>query len=258
MVTEPLFVLLWVGLVGLIVGSYLNVLIHRIPKGKSTVLPRSSCPYCQGSIAARDNIPVLSFLLLRGRCRHCQAPISWRYPIIEGLTGLLFMGCLWKFGIYPGLVPALIFCCLMVLLAAIDMEHFLLPDRLTLSGIVVGLALQLWHPLPGFLDAVIGTLAGAGILILVINYWYWLRGEEGMGIGDVNMLALIGAFLGWQGVLTTLILASTSGAAVGISMLLAGRLGLRSRLPFGVFLALGGLLSLFLGDLLIAYYSGLL
>jgi leader peptidase (prepilin peptidase)/N-methyltransferase len=143
----------------------------------------------------------------------------------------------------------------MVLLAAIDLEHFLLPDRITLPGILVGLLLQLWHPMPGFLDAVIGTLVGAGTLILVINYWYWLRGEEGMGIGDVNMLAMIGAFLGWQGVLTTLVLATTSGAVFGIGMLLFGRMGMRSRLPFGLFLALGGLLTLFLGDWLIAYYS---
>jgi len=258
MVFESIFLLLWVGLIGLIVGSYLNVLIHRIPRGKSTVLPRSSCPYCRGPIRARDNLPVLSFLLLRGRCRLCRAPISWRYPVIEGLTATLFMASFFKFGISPGLVLALVFSCLMVLLAAIDMEHFLLPDRLTLPGIVIGLALQLWAPMPGFLDAVVGTLIGAGILILVINYWYWWRGEEGMGIGDVNMLALIGAFLGWQGVLTTMVLATSSGALVGIGMLLAGRLGMRSRLPFGFFLALGGLLTLFFGDLLVAYYSGLL
>jgi leader peptidase (prepilin peptidase)/N-methyltransferase len=178
--------------------------------------------------------------------------------MIEGLTSILFMASFFTFGISPSLVHALIFSCLMVLLAAIDMEHFLLPDRLTLPGIIVGLGLQLWAPMPGFLDAVVGTLVGAGILILVINYWYWLRGEEGMGIGDVNMLALIGAFLGWQGVLTTVVLSTSTGALVGISMLLAGRLGLRSRLPFGFFLALGGLLSLFFGDSFIAYYIRLL
>lgn len=255
---DSILILIWMGLIGLIVGSYLNVLIHRIPRGKSTVLPRSRCPYCQGPIRARDNLPLLSFLLLRGRCRHCRAPISWRYPLIEATVAVLFVTSLLKFWITPGLAPALVLSCLLVLLAAIDMEHFLLPDRITLPGILVGLGFQLWYPMPGFLDAVIGTLVGAGILILVINYWYWLRGEEGMGIGDVNMLAMIGAFLGWQGVLTTLVLATSSGAVVGISMLLAGRLGMRSRLPFGFFLALGGLLSLFFGDFLIAYYSGLL
>lgn len=258
MVFESVYFLAWVALVGLVVGSYLNVLIHRIPRRKSTVLPRSSCPYCQGPILARDNLPVLSYLLLRGRCRYCRAPISWRYPLIEILTALLFVASYLEFGLSPHLVSALLFSCLMVLLAAIDMEHFILPDRLTLPGIIVGLGLQLWAPSPAFLDAVVGTLIGAGILILVINYWYWWRGEEGMGIGDVNMLALIGAFLGWQGVLTTLVLATVSGAIVGIVMLLAGRLGMRSHLPFGFFLALGGLLTLFFGDSLITYYSGLL
>lgn len=255
---DSTILLVWFALTGLIVGSYLNVLIHRIPRGKSTVLPRSSCPYCHGPILARDNLPVLSFLLLRGRCRHCRAPISWRYPLIEGLTSVLFVISFIKYGLDPRLIHALVFCCLMLLLAAIDVEHLLLPDRITLPGILVGLTLQLWRPQPGFLDAVVGTLAGAGILILVINYWYWLRGEEGMGIGDVNMLALVGAFLGWQGVLTTLSLATFSGAGVGLALLLAGRLGMRSRLPFGFFLALGGILSLFFGDLLVSFYSGLL
>lgn len=258
MLIDSTLFLVWIAITGLIVGSYLNVLIHRIPRRKSTILPRSSCPYCQGPIRALDNIPVVSFLLLQGRCRYCKAPISWRYPFVESLTSVLFVLSFWQFGLHPRLAHALLFCSLMVLLAGIDLEHFLLPDKITLSGLIMGLALQFWRPMPGILDAVVGALVGAGILILVINYWYWWRGEEGMGMGDVNMLALIGAFLGWQGVLTTLVLATISGAVVGISMLLLGRLGLRSRLPFGVFLALGGLLTLFLGDSLVAYYSGLL
>ena len=255
---EQTLLLIWIGVVGLIVGSYLNVLIHRIPRGRSTVLPRSSCPYCRGPIRAIDNLPLLSFLLLRGHCRYCRAPISWRYPIIEALTASMFVLCFSRFGVTPCLLSAIVFACLMLLLAAIDSEHFLLPDRLTLPGILVGLALQLWCREPGILDAILGVLIGAGILILVINYWYWLRGEEGMGIGDVNMLALIGAFLGWQGVLTTLFLATVSGSVVGLGLLALGRLGMRSRLPFGLFLALGGTLSLLFGDLLATYYLGLL
>ena len=255
---QSILPLLVCGLTGLIVGSYLNVLIHRLPREKSTVLPRSSCPYCQGPIRAIDNIPVLSFLLLGRRCRNCRAPISWRYPTIELLTAVLFAASFWRFGLQPGLLHAMVFCCLMIILAAIDVEHYLLPDRLTLPGIVVGLAFQFWYPHPGLLDAVLGTLIGAGLLILVINYWYWLRGEEGMGIGDVNMLALIGAFLGWQGVLTSLVLATTSGAIVGLLLMIGGRFGLQSRLPFGFFLAFGGLLSLFFGETLITLYSGLL
>jgi len=251
-------VYLFTAVVGLIVGSYLNVLIHRIPMGKSTVLPRSRCPYCGGAIRALDNIPLLSFLLLRGRCRRCGAPISLRYPFVELVTSVLFVIALHRFGLQTGLISCLVFVCLMVLLAAIDVEHFLLPDKITLPAILIGLLLQFWNDATRFTDAILGVLIGAGILILVINFWFWLRGDEGMGLGDVNMLALVGAFLGWQGVLTTLFLATLSGAAAGLSLLALGRLGLQSRLPFGLFLALGGIASIFFGDTLYSLYVGLL
>ena len=271
---------LYAAAVGLVVGSYLNVLIYRLPLAKSTVLPRSRCPFCGGSIRARDNIPLLSFLLLRARCRRCGAPISWRYPLIEALTGLLFVLCLRRFGLTLEAPVSTLFGCLMILLAAIDLDHFLLPDRITLPGIVAGLALQLLDEVVGtrawlpaiatryeagglfsksdLFEALVGALAGAGVLILLINFWYWLRSEEGMGMGDVNMMALVGAFLGWKGALTALVLAATSGALVGIGLMVSGRLGMRSKLPFGVFLAFGGLLALFLGDGLVAHYSRLL
>ncbi|MEE8138234.1 MAG: A24 family peptidase [Thermoanaerobaculia bacterium] len=259
---------IYAAVLGLVVGSYLNVLVYRLPLAKSTVLPRSRCPYCSGSIRARDNIPLVSFLLLRRRCRRCGAPISWRYPLIEALTGLLFVLCLSRFGFTLEALASALFGCLMILLAAIDLEHFLLPDRITLSGIVAGLALQLIDDiLPSrheaaalfsradLLEALVGALAGAGALILLINFWYWLRGEEGMGMGDVNMMALVGAFLGWKGALTALVLSATSGALVGIGLMVTGRLGMRSKLPFGVFIAFGGLMALFLGDRLIDHYS---
>lgn len=248
----------YAALVGLMVGSYLNVLIHRLPMGRSTVLPRSACPWCGGLIRAWDNIPLLSYLILRGRCRSCGAPISWRYPLIEAVTGLVFVLCLWRFGPRPDALVAAIFASLMIVLAGIDRDHFLLPDRITLPGILAGLALQPWFDGPSFLEAVLGVLVGAGILILLINFWYWLRGEEGMGLGDVNMLAMIGAFLGWQGVLVTLVLATLTGALAGLAMMAGGKLGMRSKLPFGVFLALGALVTLFAGDGLVALYSGLL
>lgn len=258
MLAELWPVYLYAAVVGLIVGSYLNVLIHRIPVGKSTVLPRSRCPYCGGAIRVADNIPLLSYILLRGRCRHCSAPISLRYPAVELLTSLLFVAALYRFGLQAGLISALVFVCLMILLAVIDLEHYLLPDRITLPAILVGLVLQFWNPAVTLLDAIVGILAGAGVLILVINFWFWLRGNEGMGLGDVNMLALIGAFLGWQGVLATLFLATLSGALVGLTLLAVGRLGLQSRLPFGLFLAIGGIVSLFFGESLYAQYTGLL
>jgi leader peptidase (prepilin peptidase)/N-methyltransferase len=248
----------YAALLGLVTGSYLNVVIHRLPRGESTVLPRSRCPYCGGGIRARDNLPVLSYLLLRGRCRRCRAPISWRYPVFEAATALLFVAIVESFGLSTEALAALVFGCLLLVLAAIDFDHYLLPDRLTLPGILVGLAVQPWLPRTSFLDAVLGIAIGAGLLILLINFWYWLRSEEGMGMGDVNMLAMVGAFLGWQGVLVTFALATVSGALCGLALLLGGRLELRGRLPFGLFLALGALVALFAGDWLVAAYAGLL
>jgi len=248
----------YAALLGLVTGSYLNVVIHRLPRGESTVLPRSRCPYCAGGIRARDNLPVLSYLLLRGRCRRCGAPISWRYPAFEAATALLFVGIVERFELTVEALVALVFGCLLLVLAAIDLDHLLLPDRLTLPGILVGLAAQPWLPRTSFLDAVVGVAVGAGLLILLINFWFWLRHEEGMGMGDVNMLAMVGAFLGWQGVLVTFALATVTGALSGLALLAAGRLELRGRLPFGLFLALGALLALFAGDRLLAAYTGLL
>ena len=260
---NPAFLPMWVtavyaALVGLIVGSFLNVVIHRLPRGLSTIRPRSRCPYCDGPIRARDNIPVLGWLALKGRCRRCHAPISIRYPLIESLTAALFAGCAVAFGPTPTALAAAIFCALLVALAGIDLEHFLLPDRLTLPGAAFGLVLQPWLPSTSLLDAVLGVLIGAGVLILVINTWFWLRNEESMGLGDVNMLAMIGAFLGWQGVAATLFFASLGGAVAGLVMVAWGRLTLKGKLPFGLFLALGALVSLFAGEDLFRWYAGLL
>jgi leader peptidase (prepilin peptidase)/N-methyltransferase len=240
------------------VGSFLNVVIHRLPRGVSVVTPRSRCPYCDGAILARDNIPVLSWVLLRGRCRRCAAPISPRYPLLEALVGVLFMACVTRFGFTPEALVAAIFCSLLVVLAGIDLEHFLLLDRITLPGIVLGWALQPWINHVTLLDAVVGALVGAGALILLINTWYWLRDEESMGLGDVNMLAMVGAFLGWKGVATTLLFASLMGAMAGLGLILAGRMTLKAKLPFGFFLALGALVALFAGRELASWYGQLL
>jgi leader peptidase (prepilin peptidase)/N-methyltransferase len=246
---------LWAGLVGLVVGSFLNVVIHRLPRRVSIIRPRSRCPYCGGEIRAGDNVPVVSWLALGGRCRRCAAPISARYPLVEVLSATLFAACAATFGIGGRGLASAAFCCLLVVLAAIDLEHFLLPDRLTLPGVALGLALQSWLPETTLLDAVVGALAGAGALILLINVWFWLRDEESMGLGDVNMLAMIGAFLGWQGVATTLLFASLSGALVGLGLVAARRLTLKGKLPFGFFLALGGIVSLFAGPALARWYA---
>lgn len=248
----------YAGLLGLIVGSYLNVVIHRLPRGLSTVLPRSRCPVCGAAIRARDNLPLVSFLMLRGRCRRCGAPIAWRYPLVELATGLLFVAVVLRWGPTVEALTAALFCCLMVALAAIDLELYLLPDRLTLPGLVAGLAIQPWFPGGDLASAAIGAAAGGGVLLAVWGAWYLLRHEEGMGLGDVKMLAMIGAFVGWKGAGVALLVAVAAGSLVGLAMIALRRAGRRSRLPFGVFLALGGLVALFWGRALAAGYLDLL
>ena len=251
------FFVVYAALVGLIVGSYLNVVIHRLPSHQSTVTPRSRCPHCGAAIRARDNLPVVSWLLLRGRCRDCGASISPRYPLVEALTALLFAGAVLRFGANVSAIVAALFCALLVALAGIDVEHFLLPDRITLPGIALGLAAQpfvAWGSLP---SAIQGALAGAGILLLISGLWKLWKNVDGMGLGDVKMLAMVGAFLGLSGVLVTLVAATFAGAIVGIALLARGAIGIQGRLPFGFFLSLGGLLALFAGEPLVSRYLGM-
>ncbi len=252
------FFVVYAALVGLIVGSYLNVVIHRLPHQQSTVLPRSRCPACGAPIRARDNLPVVSFVLLRGRCRDCHAPISLRYPLIELLTATLFAGCVLRFGVTPSAAGAALFCAALVALAAIDVEHFLLPDRITLPGLAVGLAAQpllAWGSPTGALQ---GALFGGGILLVMAGLWELARGIEGMGLGDVKMLAMIGAFLGVHGVVVTLLCASLAGSVVGLTLLARGAIELQGKLPFGLFLALGGAVAVFAGEPLVHSYLSLL
>ncbi|MEM7048756.1 MAG: prepilin peptidase [Acidobacteriota bacterium] len=248
----------YAALFGLAIGSYLNVVIHRLPLGLSTIAPRSRCPVCRSAIRARDNIPVLSYLLLRGRCRRCGVPIGARYALVELATGALFVACILHFGISLAALVAMLFCALLLALAGIDFDHFLLPDKLTLPGTAVGLALQPWIPWTDFRGALLGAVAGAGILLAIWGGWYLLRGEEGMGLGDVKMLAMVGAFLGWKGMVVTFFVATAAGAMVGLLLIVSGRSGRRARLPFGVFLSLGSLVGLFWGRSLADTYLGML
>lgn len=256
--TARLLLDLYVAVLGLVAGSYLNVVIHRLPREESTVLPRSRCPRCGALIRARDNLPLVSFLLLRGRCRVCRGAISWRYPLVEAATAVLFVACLERFGPTWRAAAAALFGSLLLALAAIDYEHFLLPDLLTLTGLAAGLLIAAWAPWIELRDAALGAALGGGMLWLLAKGWVLLRHEEGMGLGDVKMLAMVGAFLGWQGVLVTVLLASFAGAALGLALIASRRLDLKSRLPFGVFLAAGALVALFVGERLVAAYARLL
>jgi len=256
-VTIHTFHTLYFAALGLLVGSYLNVVIYRLPRRISTVLPRSRCPRCLFPIRPWDNIPLLSYLVLRGRCRHCGMVIPWRYPAIEAMTGVCFALCYHRFGgVTLEALVAAGFCAVMVVLAMIDMEHYVLPDVLTLPGIVLGLVLQPWLSWTTPRAALLGALAGAGILYAVAWGWYFFRGVWGMGMGDVKMLAMIGAFLGWSGVLVTLFLSSLGGSLVGGALLLKGRMRMQSKLPFGAFLGFAAIGVLFFGRQLLAGYLG--
>lgn len=250
----------WAALLGLVTGSYLNVVAHRLPRGLSTVLPRSRCPVCGGAIRPFDNLPVLSWLLLRGRCRRCGSRISMRYPLIEAVTAALFVANAERFGFTLAALAGALFCCLMIVLTAIDVEHLLLPDRITLPGIAAGLALQPFlpagagQPWPGIVGALVGAALGGGALLAAYGAWWLIRREEGLGLGDVKMLAMIGAFLGWRGVVVALFAGVVAGAAVGLSLMAVGRGGMRSKLPLGAFLAGGAVIALFHGPALVSLY----
>lgn len=267
-------------LLGLFVGSFLNVVIHRLPKmmelewqaqaaelrGETLTererfnlaTPRSRCPHCGHQITAVENIPVVSFLLLRGRCRHCKAPIGIRYPVIEVLTGLLSAFAAWRFGYGIALLGALAFLWTMVALTFIDLDTQLLPDNLTLPLLWLGLLFNLPGTYTELSSAVIGAVAG--YLTLWSVYWLFklVTGKEGMGYGDFKLLAAIGAWLGWQLLPLTILLSSAVGAVVGIGLIVFARHGRNVPIPFGPYLAAAGVLALFFGEQLTTRYLALL
>jgi leader peptidase (prepilin peptidase) / N-methyltransferase len=243
-------------LFGLCIGSFLNVVIHRVPRGKSVVTPPSRCPHCNYLLRWSDNVPVLSWVFLRGRCRKCRAPISIRYPVVEILTMLLFLLHLWVFGWSALMIVRVAFATALVALFAIDLEHQLLPNVITLPGIAVGLIVSLVLP-PGIVDAVLGALLGYGILWAIAATYYRYAGHEGMGGGDLKMLAMIGAFLGWQLVILTLVLGSVGGSLIGMLVIAIKRGDRKYALPFGTFLALGALAASLVGEQILTWYLGM-
>jgi len=242
-----------VGLLGAVVGSFLNVCIHRLPRGESVVRPPSACPRCKSPIAWFENIPLVSYVALGGRCRCCRASIALRYPVVEAVTAVLFAAAWWYHG--PGvlLVSRLLLGCALVVLFAIDLEHHLLPNSITLPGILVGFALSVVTE-PGWLSSLVGIAVGGGILFAIAEAYYRFRHEEGLGMGDVKMLAMIGAFTGWKLTLLTLMMASFAGSILGLLLIATGRGSMKQALPFGTFLALGAALAVVVGPGLIDWY----
>lgn len=244
---------LLLAIAGLAIGSFLNVVIHRLPRGRSLVWPGSACPHCRAPIRWYDNVPVIGWVLLRGRCRDCKAPISVRYPIVELTTMAAFLACYWRFGADPLLVPRLLFAVALIALFAIDLEHQILPNVITLPGILAGLAFAVFLP-PGLRDSLLGVAIGGGALWLIGEAWSRLRNMEAMGFGDVKMLAMIGAFLGWKLVIVTFVLSSLVGGAAAAVLLLARRTTWTSAIPYGTFLAIAGFIAGLWGESLMNWY----
>lgn len=265
---------------GAIVGSFLNVVIHRVPNEESIVFPNSACPKCKNSIKPYDNIPILSWLFLRGKCRHCAEPISPRYPAVEFLTGFLFLLVFWQIGLTWFLPVALVFTAAIVALVFIDAEHMILPNVITYPLLVFALAVRLifafafgsaffsdlnfapatYFPhLPiwavSLLSAVLGGLVGGGSLWLVGEIWKRLRGVNAMGLGDVKMMFGVGALLGWRLTLLTIFIGAFTGAVAGIFVISRQKdRNLQTEIPFGIFLGIGSLAALLFGEQLIAWY----
>jgi leader peptidase (prepilin peptidase)/N-methyltransferase len=268
------------GLVGAAIGSFLNVVIHRIPREQSIVFPNSACPQCHAAIKPYDNIPILSYVILRGRCRNCGTGISIRYPAVEALTAVLFVLVTWHDRLSFALGFDLAFAAAILALVFIDAEHMILPNAITYPGIIFAILTRILLPylagpahfddLPQLLNffpglpvwvvsligAAIGALAGGGSLWFLGFAWEKLRGVEAMGFGDVKMMLMVGAFLGWRLTILTILLAAFTGSIAGIIVVIRrGNRNLQTMLPFGIFLGIGSIVSLLVGSRIIAWYA---
>jgi leader peptidase (prepilin peptidase)/N-methyltransferase len=265
---------------GAAIGSFLNVVIHRVPNEESIVFPNSACPKCKNPIKAYDNIPILSWLILGGKCRNCKESIAWRYPAVELLTALLFVLVFWQIGFTPFLPVALILVAVIVSLMFIDAEHMILPNVITYPLLVFALLVRIIFPLvfasnyfsdlgfapatsmtgyPAWLvslaGAILGALVGGGSLWLVGEIWKRLRGVDAMGLGDVKMMLGVGALLGWRLSFLAIFLAAFAGAVIGVAVIAKQKnKDFQTQIPFGIFLGIGSILSLLFGEQLISWY----
>lgn len=243
---------------GLVLGSFANVCIHRLPREESVVTPGSRCPRCTTPIRAWQNVPVLSYLLLRGRCHACRAPIAWRYPLVEAANGLLYLALALQYGATPATGVRMLLATALVILALIDAEHQILPDVITLPGIACGVAAGFIPGWPvGWLEALLAAAGGFTIFAAVGWGWERMRGIEALGRGDWKLAAMLGAFLGWQELLLVVFLGSLAGTLVGLVGMARHGYGMQQRLPFGTFLALGALVVVFVGRPLVHWYGAL-
>ncbi|MBN1634887.1 MAG: prepilin peptidase [Deltaproteobacteria bacterium] len=240
---------------GLFIGSFLNVCIHRIPRCESIVWPASHCPKCLTPIRPWDNIPVLSYLFLLGKCRSCSAKISLRYPMVEILSALLCISLYLRFGLSPEFLIYYVWVCILLVITFIDLDYQIIPDSLSIGGIILGLIAVFWLPL-SYKTALIGLALGSGLLIAIIYGYYFLTKRQGMGGGDVKLLGMIGVFTGWEGVLFTIFCASLIGSVVGVTWVIIRKKGMLAAIPFGPFLSLGAIVYVLWGAKIINWYLG--
>lgn len=249
---------IFVFLYGLCVGSFSNVCIYRLPLSKSLKSPPSNCPQCNSPIRFYDNIPLLSYILLKGQCRHCKEHISFRYPFIELLGGgfalltYLKYGLTWETLIYYTFISGLI------IITFIDIDHQIIPDSISIPGIPIGFIASFALPSITYIESLAGILIGSGSLFLVLWTYKKMTGVEGMGGGDIKLLAMIGAFIGWKGVIFTIFVSSLTGTLIGLMIMLRTKKGLKLAVPFGPFLSAGAILFVFYGTELIRWYFNFL
>ena len=254
----PYLIEMFIFLMGLCIGSFLNVCIYRLPESKSIVHPRSMCPNCDTRIPFYDNIPLFSYLWLKGKCRRCKVKISMRYPMVELLGGLVALGTYLRFGLTIETLIYYVFIAALLVVTFIDLDHRIIPDVITLPGIPICFAASFALPAITYKDALLGILVGGGSLFLVAWVYTLLTKKEGMGGGDIKLLAMMGAIVGWKGVLFTIFVASLVGTLAGFAVMLQSRKGMKLAVPFGPFLSIGAIIYIFFGTQLISWYFNIL
>lgn len=277
------FGLLVVFVFGAVIGSFLNVVIHRLPREESVIFPDSACPKCGNKIKPYDNIPILGWLMLRGKCRSCKAPIPVRYPAVELLTALLFVLTFWQIGFNVFLPVALVFMASMIALVFIDAEHMILPNVITYPLLGMALLVRVVYPLffdassffpdlghypltalgeqpvwlVSLIGAVLGALVGGGSLWLIGQIWERLRGIEAMGLGDVKMMFGVGALLGWRLAFLSIFIGAFTGALAGVILISRSKdKDMQAQIPFGIFLGIGSVVALLFGEQIVGWYLG--
>ena len=243
-----MFLNLFAFIFGAVVGSFLNVCILRLPAEASIVKPRSQCPHCHHPIRNGDNIPLISFIILRGKCRDCSGKISWRYPLVELITALLALVLFLKFGLTLSFLIFFIFTAVLIVITFIDLDHQIIPDILTLPGIPIFCLAAIFLLKIPWLEALLGLLIGGGILFMIAFVYELISKREGMGGGDIKLLAMIGGFLGWKPLIFILLFSSFSGAIVGITAMIIKKQDMKYAVPFGPFLSAAAVAYLFWGD----------